>query len=136
MSKGVLRPSLVFIPSNHTAHSLYNLQISCEKREHFLNQSHTTNLTFHYISLSLLFSRQICKKSKISWIKNQMLPWLLWLSGLSAGLRTKGSLVRFPVRAHAFIPGQVPIRGCTRGNHTWMFLSLSLSFPYSLSKNK
>ena len=30
-----------------------------------------------------------------------ILPWLVWLSGLSAGLRTKGSLVRFPVRAHA-----------------------------------
>ena len=33
--------------------------------------------------------------------KEQMEPWLLWLSGLNADLRTKGSPVRFPVRAHA-----------------------------------
>ena len=31
------------------------------------------------------------------------LPWLVWLSGLSAGLGTKGSLVRFPVWAHACV---------------------------------
>ena len=43
------------------------------------------------------------------------LPWLVWLSGLSADLRTKGSLVRFPVRAHAWVSGQVPSWGCIRG---------------------
>ena len=46
-------------------------------------------------------------------------PW--W----NTGLRTKGSLVQFPVRAHAWVAGQVPSRGCWRGNHTLMFLSLS-----------
>ena len=35
-------------------------------------------------------------------------PWLVWLSGLSAGLQTKGSLVRFSVRACAWVAGQVP----------------------------
>ena len=30
-------------------------------------------------------------------------PWLVWLSGLSAGLRTKGPLVWFPVRAGAWV---------------------------------
>ena len=35
-------------------------------------------------------------------------PWLVWLSGLSAGLQTKGLPVRFPVRAHAWVVGQVP----------------------------
>ena len=64
------------------------------------------------------------------------LPWLVRLSGLSAGLRTKGSLVRFPVRAHAWVVGQVPSSGCVRSNHTLMFLSLSFSFPSPLSKNK
>ena len=63
-------------------------------------------------------------------------PWLVWLSGLSAGLRTKRSPVRFPVRAHAWVVGQVPSRGHTRGNHTLMFLSLSFSLPSPLSKNK
>ena len=63
-------------------------------------------------------------------------PWLLWLSGLSAGLRTQKSLVPFPVRAHAWVAGQVPSGGRMRGNHTLIFLSLSFSFPFSLSKNK
>ena len=40
-------------------------------------------------------------------------PWLVQLSGLSAGLRTKALLVRFPVRAHAWVVGQVPGWGCT-----------------------
>ena len=57
--------------------------------------------------------------------QNRNMPWLVWLSGLSAGLRTKGSLVQFPVRAHAWVVGQVPSGGHTRGKHTLMFLSLS-----------
>ena len=44
--------------------------------------------------------------------------------------------IRFPVRAHAWVAGQVPSKGRTRGNHTLMFLSVSLSFPSCLSKNK
>ena len=61
-------------------------------------------------------------------------PWLVRLSGLSAGLRTKGSLVQFPVRAHAWVAGQVPSVGHVRGSHALMFLSLSLSLPSPLSK--
>ena len=60
------------------------------------------------------------------------LPGLVWLSGLSASLQTKGSLVRFLVGAHAWVVDMVPGGGCMRDNHTLMFLSLS--FP--LSKNK
>ena len=65
----------------------------------------------------------------------------MWLSGLSARLQTKGSLVRFPVRAHAWVVGQVSSvcvcgGGVLRRNHTLMFLSLSFSFPSPLSKNK
>ena len=59
-------------------------------------------------------------------------PWLVCLSGLSTSLRTKGWQVRFPVRAHAWVAGQVPCGGCVGGSHTLMFLSLSLP----LSKNK
>ena len=40
--------------------------------------------------------------------KDSTKPWLVWLSGLSTGLRAKGSLVQFPVRAHAWVAGQVP----------------------------
>ena len=59
-------------------------------------------------------------------------PWLVWLSGLSAGLGTKGSPVRFPVRAQAWVVGQVPSTGCLRGNHTLLFLSLSFYLPFPL----
>ena len=38
-------------------------------------------------------------------------PCLVWLSGLSASLGTKGSLVQFLVRAHAWVLGQVPSGG-------------------------
>ena len=37
----------------------------------------------------------------------------MWLSALSTGLRTKGSQVRFPMRAHAWVVGQVPSRYVT-----------------------
>ena len=63
-------------------------------------------------------------------------PWLVWPSGLSASLQTKESQVRFPVGAQAWVAGQVPSRGCARGNHTLMFLSLPFSFPSSLKINK
>ena len=62
------------------------------------------------------------------------MPWLVWLSGLSDSLLTKGSLVRFPVRARDRVVGQVPSWKHTRGNYTLMFPSLSPSLP--LSKNK
>ena len=69
-------------------------------------------------------------------IRSKRLLWLVWLSGLSTGLWTKRSLVRFPVRAHAWVAGQVLSRGCSRGKHTLMFLSpLFPSLPLSL-KNK
>ena len=58
------------------------------------------------------------------WIKNRNQPWLVWLRGLSTSLWTKGLLVRFPVRARAWVAGQVPSWGCVKGDHTSMFLSL------------
>ena len=43
------------------------------------------------------------------------LSWLVWLSGLSTSLQTEGSSVQFPVRAHAWVVGQVPQCGaCER----------------------
>ena len=52
------------------------------------------------------------------------------------GLQTKGLPVQFPVRAHAWVAGQVPSGGHAAGNHTLMFLSLSFSHPSPLYKNK
>ena len=58
----------------------------------------------------------------------------MWLSGLSADLQTKGPLVWFPIRAGAWIVGQVPSWGFERGTHTFMFLSLYFSLPFSKNK--
>ena len=44
-------------------------------------------------------------------LKMDKRPWLVWLSGLSDSLGTKGSLVGLPVRAHAWVEGRVPSRG-------------------------
>ena len=65
--------------------------------------------------------------------KGKIWPWLVWLSGLSTSLRTKGLPVRFPVRAHAWAVGQVPSGGHMRGNH---MLMLFFSLPSPLCKNK
>ena len=51
-------------------------------------------------------------------------------------LWNKGSPVQFPVRAHAWVGGQVPSGGYVRGNHTSIFSpSLTPSLPLG-SKNK
>ena len=56
--------------------------------------------------------------------------------GLSTSLRTKRLPVRLLVRAHAWVAGRVPSKGCARGNYTLVFPSLSPSFPLSLKINK
>ena len=62
--------------------------------------------------------------------KNEERLWLVWLSGLSTGLQTKGLQVPFSVRAHAWVAGQVPSRGHERQPH--IDVSLSFSLPSSL----
>ena len=61
-------------------------------------------------------------------------PWLVWLSGLSAGLRIKGSPVQFPVWGACLGCSRVPSVGHARGNHILMFPFLP-PFP-SLRKKK
>ena len=69
-------------------------------------------------------------------------PWLVWFRGLSAGLGTKRSLVHFPVRAHAWVAGQVPSWGRQRQPldislaQQCFFPPLSPSLPLSLNINK
>ena len=69
-------------------------------------------------------------------LRNWDVPWLVWLSESSTGLRTKGSQVQFPLRAQVWVAGQILSRRRTTGNHTLIFLSLSFSSPSPLSKNK
>ena len=55
--------------------------------------------------------------------------WLMWLSELSAGLQTKGLRVRFPVRVHAWVVGQVPTWGRARGSRSMYLSHISVSLP-------
>ena len=59
----------------------------------------------------------------------------MWLSGLSASLWNKGSLVRFPVREHAWVVGQVPSWGAREATIHWCFAP-SLPPNLSLKINK
>ena len=114
-----------------------------EKGKHYINPVHGS-LQQHCSQLPQTGKNDNINKQIITYIittwdktlKNeQSHSWLVYLSGLSAGLQTKGSLVWFPVRAHAWVLGQVPSRGCTRESHTLMFLSLSPSLLFSLKIN-
>ena len=64
-----------------------------------------------------------------------ILPWLVWLSGFSTKLQTKGLLVRFPIRENAWVAG--PQYGAhERQQHIDVSLPLFLPpFP-SLKINK
>ena len=64
--------------------------------------------------------------------RKSQLPWLVWLRGLSASLRTERLPVRFPVRAHAWVVGQVPSRGHARSNLSMYLLCMDVSLPLFL----
>ena len=77
-----------------------------------------------------------CNRTGCFLLKHKIWPWLVWRSGLSTDLQTKGSPVRFPVRVNAWVAGQVPSRGRARGNYRLMFLSLSSPLPSPLKISK
>ena len=73
--------------------------------------------------------RRELTKEGIYCLEIKKMPWLMWLSGLSAGLWTKRLLVRFPVGAHAWVAGEVPSWGCVRGNWSMFFSHIDVSLP-------
>ena len=107
-----------------------------------LFMNYNTEMTALYFSFCMLYFIPLCKDththisiqasfSKVS--RSAPAGIAQWIE---CRLRTKGSLVGFPVRPHAWGVGQVPNWGCVRGNHTLMFLSPSFSLLPPLSKNK
>ena len=86
--------------------------------------------TWNLEKLSLEGDFQVCN------IKKALIGLAAVAQWIEHGLRIKGLLVQFPVRAHAWVVGQVPSRGIMRDSHTLIFLSLSFSFTSPLSKNK
>ena len=92
--------------------------------------------TEHWTLLSLSLPLQWGLQHQPHWVASrnkEISPGLVRLSGLSTDLWTKGSLVQFPVRAHAWVMGQVPSRGHMRSKHALMFPSLS-PLPSPLSE--
>ena len=76
-------------------------------------------------------------------LKKHQGAWLMRLSWLGVVLQSKGSLVRFPVRAYAWVAGLVPGGGAQERQPIdvsfshWCFSpSLSPSLPLSLKINK
>ena len=67
-------------------------------------------------------------------LKEKVLPWLVWLSGLSTGLRT--GPVQVPVRAHVWVADQVPSGGGVWEATTHGRFSPSLSPSFLLSKSQ
>ena len=62
------------------------------------------------------------------------LPWLVWLSGLSAGCELKGCWFDSQSGHMPGLWARSPVGGHVRGNNTLMFLSLSFSLPSSKNK--
>ena len=54
-------------------------------------------------------------------------PWLVWFSGLGIVPQSERLLVRFPVRAHAWVVGQVLSWGHGRGNRCMFLLHIDVS---------
>ena len=61
-----------------------------------------------------------------------MLPCMVWLSGLGIILQSERLPVPFPVRAHAWIAGQVPIWGHARSNQSVSLSHTDFSLPHFL----
>ena len=59
-------------------------------------------------------------------------PWLVWLGRLITGLQTRRLQVRFPVRARAWVVGQVLSWGYARGNQLISLLHINVSLPLFL----
>ena len=76
-----------------------------------------------------------CTRQLTSWVYILIwkldLLWLVWLGGVSTGLRTEGSPVRIRVKAYAWVADQSPVGAC--GSSQWMCLScVDVSLPLSL----
>ena len=98
------------ICQKHTSSGSYS-QSNCARKK--TKQIEGIQIGKEEVKLSLFIDDMIvCVENPT---EDPIKPWLVWLSGLSAGLQTKGSPVRFPVRAHAWDAGQVPSWGHKRG---------------------
>ena len=83
---------------------------------------------------NILYVHQECIPK---WSYRKVQPWLVWLSGLSASLWTKGSLVWFPVSEYAWVWVRSPVGDAQEATtHLCFSPFLSPSFPLCLKLNK
>ena len=74
------------IPTVSSKHNGMKLEIKYKKKD--------GKTTYMWRLNNILLNYQVNEKIRYQKIyKNENVPWLVWLSGLSAGLQTKGSLV-------------------------------------------
>ena len=100
----------------------------------FLKATDLERLLEKHISTVLILNSSLTNPI-IHWQERLASPG--WCSsGLNTGLRTKGSQVPFSVRACGWVVGQAPSGVRVTGNHTLMFLCLSLPLPLCLKINK
>ena len=126
-----------YLPFHHTEYFFKSIQILRDVKQQFVVSSSTFWIGIFLYCVwywRLWFGASTLihatgPRVLFYFFKDFIWPSLVWLSGLNVGLCTKRLPVRFPVRAHIWVTGQVPSRGCARGNHTLMFPSLSPSLP-------
>ena len=98
----------------------FSPQLGCigEATDWFFSSSLLSKNTKSINQISMSSGEEFLKiRAIVIALSNNIEPWLVWLSGLSAGLQTKQSLVWFPVRAHAWVAGQMPSGGAH--NRQW-----------------
>ena len=103
---------------------------------HQVESLYLNSLTCH-IFIIVLFGFQCHMDFRHSMILTEL--WLVWLSRLGVVLQTKGSLVWFRDRGHAWAAGQSVVRGVQEAanfTHPCFFPSLFLFLPFSLKNNK
>ena len=82
--------------------------------------------------LSLCLVSAIPIQNQETFPYQELWPWLVWLSGLSADLQTKGCCFDSLSGHMPWLQVRSPVRGHMRGNHPLIFLSLSPFLPLFL----
>ena len=98
------------------------------------NKNKIYGLPFGLVGPFFLYVNPDCQQNVWKINKNQFKKLALavvaqWIERQPVNQRVTGSI---PSQDTCLGCGQVPSWGHMRGNHTWMFPSLSFSFPYTL----
>ena len=88
--------------------------------------------------VGVMWEGEMHPQEEKSMSRREIRTWLLWLSGLNTNLRTKRSLVQFPVRAMPRLQARSPVGGMREAidqciSCTLMFFSLCFSLHSPLS---